>query len=188
MKTDNVLDAFRLIFKYRFPQWNIYISLVFVILSAVFIILLFRSQISIKKKIYCGLLYVYSYNVLVSTLFMRQIAKDRMYNLVPFSEFYNLICEPHKSASWEVVFNIILFMPIGLLLPCIIKKKKFKITLLTGFCSTLLIEIIQVLAKIGEFETDDIIANTLGTITGFGAYKAIHHIKTAIQTKNTNQS
>lgn len=178
MKTDNLFYAFDRIIYYRLPRWNMYILIAFLLTSAAIAVLLFKSRLSVKKKIYSAILYVYSYNVLITTLFMRDKSDKRYFKLIPFTAIYNLIKEPKVINNWELIFNTLLFVPIGLLLPCVFEKcKRFRTTLLVGFCTTLIIETIQIAAKIGVFETDDIITNTLGAVIGFGIYKVIHNRK-----------
>lgn len=49
--------------------------------------------------------------------------------------------------------------------------------MLIGLTSSLIIEMIQFAAKVGEFETDDIISNTLGAFSGCLIYFIIISLK-----------
>lgn len=68
--------------------------------------------------------------------------------------------------------NTAVFVPWGFLLPALYKPfRKFRWIFLGGIGMSLAIEVTQLLGKIGVFETDDLIFNTLGTILGFIMYK-----------------
>lgn len=87
-------------------------------------------------------------------------------NLVPFQE-PNII---------HYILNIIMFMPLGFLLPHIWKDyRKFGKTLLFGIGFTLLIEIGQ-LFSFRATDIDDLIMNTLGTVVGYAAWFVFHKI------------
>lgn len=105
----------------------------------------------------------------------RTMVSDRYrYNLTLFSEikrFWNM----RYSYGWGVTLvnllgNIICFMPFGFLLPTISRKKVFKnilsVTLLTMVFS-MLIETAQLVLKVGAFDVDDILLNTLGGMAGY---------------------
>lgn len=69
----------------------------------------------------------------------------------------------------EGILNILLFVPLGYLLPTAMAYRgKYKIgkIVVIGFLISLLIEIVQVVARIGIFDLDDLINNTLGTLLG----------------------
>lgn len=79
-------------------------------------------------------------------------------NLLPFSKNIDLS---------GYLLNILLFVPLGFLMPVIWPKTgKFPYMLLYGFCFSLLIEISQ-LCNHRRTDVDDLIMNTLGTILGY---------------------
>lgn len=66
----------------------------------------------------------------------------------------------------NTVLNIILFIPLGILLPFLWKKyNTLKATLMVGFLMSLAIEILQILTYRAT-DINDIIANTFGTVLG----------------------
>ena len=108
----------------------------------------------------------------------RQIqGRERTYNLVPFSEikrFWNM----RYSYGWGVTImnllgNVVIFVPFGLLVPASAKKKYLK-NFFTVMALTLAlsagIEVIQYLTKVGAFDIDDIILNFAGGFIGYIAY------------------
>lgn len=79
-------------------------------------------------------------------------------NILPFSKNIDLS---------GYLLNILLFVPLGFLMPVIWPKTgKFPYMLLYGFCFSLLIEISQ-LCNHRRTDVDDLIMNTLGTILGY---------------------
>ncbi len=62
--------------------------------------------------------------------------------------------------------NILLFIPMGILLPILIAKRiKFSLSVIPLFSLT--IETLQYFTQLGVFDVDDIILNTLGGYLGF---------------------
>ncbi|WP_017414309.1 VanZ family protein [Clostridium tunisiense] len=88
--------------------------------------------------------------------------------------------------EWRnIILNILMFAPIGFMLPLIFKKcEKWYITYLTGFVSALFIETLQLISKRGIFELDDIVNNTLGCIIGYGI---VMICKVIFRRKSTSQ-
>lgn len=71
----------------------------------------------------------------------------------------------------NTVLNIILFVPMGFLLPAVWKEyRSFKVALISGFASSLLIEILQIFT-FRLTDIDDLITNTLGTVAGYYFWK-----------------
>ena len=69
--------------------------------------------------------------------------------------------------------NIVLFVPLGLLLPLIgAGYKKYRCVLLTGFSLSLLVEISQLL-NFRRTDVDDLILNSAGAVLGLLLYKGI---------------
>lgn len=65
------------------------------------------------------------------------------------------------------VLNVLLFIPLGIFLPCLWKKfRSFPASVLEGFCISLFIETMQIFT-FRLTDVDDLINNTLGTALGF---------------------
>lgn len=128
------------------------------------------------KKAYHILLYVvflvYVFGVIYNTLLNRDMQSTMHYELQLFWS-YQLIFDKNIYFWQEIVLNILLFLPGGILLPLAFKKlNRLRWLFLTAFCSSLCIELIQLVGKIGLFEFDDIFNNVLGALIGFGLYHA----------------
>lgn len=71
--------------------------------------------------------------------------------------------------AWlNVLLNIALFVPLGILLPLLARVfRKWYAVLLAGFGSSLAIELVQLATARGMFDVDDLFTNTLGTMVGW---------------------
>lgn len=69
--------------------------------------------------------------------------------------------------------NVAAFLPFGFFLPALNEKNRsfFHVTLMS-FEFSLLIECIQLFSKVGSFDVDDMILNTLGGSLGFLCFLA----------------
>ena len=112
------------------------------------------------------------YMLLLSESFGRKVKEEYRYNLQPFNEikrFYHLLgTDNNEKAILNLVGNIICFLPFGLYQASELDNKKhtvIKVTFLTMLFS-LSVELVQLYFKIGIFDVDDLILNTLGGMSG----------------------
>ena len=73
----------------------------------------------------------------------------------------------------EIILNILLYVPLGYLLPFIFEKLKPWQVVAIAFCCSALTEVTQLVCKIGLFEFDDMLNNTMGCVIGLLIYKCI---------------
>lgn len=67
-----------------------------------------------------------------------------------------------------IIYNILMFVPLGALLPLILKRaEKLYFTGIASLAASLAIELYQLITRCGIFELDDIIDNTAGGIFGY---------------------
>ena len=80
--------------------------------------------------------------------------------------------------NWaNVLLNIAMFVPLGVLLPWIHRIfRKWYVMLGSGFICSLAIEVFQAITRRGLFDVDDLVANTLGAIFGYGLYMALRSV------------
>ena len=137
-----------------------------------------------KRKIirvisrFCFVIYmiVLVYFLLLSDGFGRMEGYSRyQYNLIPFQEIIRFI-KYHAYLDFSIVVinllgNVVAFMPFGALIRWVIdrKTKWFQATGYT-FLFSLCVELLQLVAKVGVFDVDDLILNTLGGLIGFWIY------------------
>ena len=73
----------------------------------------------------------------------------------------------------EIILNILLYIPLGYLLPFVFGKlKPWQVVAIAFGCSALT-EVIQLVGKIGWFEFDDMLNNTMGCVIGLVMYRCI---------------
>ncbi|BBF44101.1 VanZ family protein [Lachnospiraceae bacterium KM106-2] len=94
------------------------------------------------------------------------------YNLEPLKEIKRFI-QYRQLIGWEsfivnILGNIFAFSPFGFFLPMLCRKTRhwFHITLLS-FELSLCIETLQLATKLGIFDVDDLIMNTIGGLVGY---------------------
>lgn len=103
------------------------------------------------------------------------------YNLVLFQEIKRFITYYHilgmKSVLVNVVGNIVAFMPFGFFMPFIGKKRRgfINVTLLSIELS-LFIETVQLITKVGSYDVDDLLLNSLGGVLGYVVYAICNQI------------
>lgn len=96
--------------------------------------------------------------------------------LIPFRELYSLFTSPnHSFFFWQIVLNILLFIPFGFILSCnlhIYRRPKhlFLSILLSGIFVSISVELLQYITSRGYTEIDDVINNTVGAMIGWLAY------------------
>ena len=83
---------------------------------------------------------------------------------------------PMISDIKNTILNIILFVPLGFMLPFLWKKyNSLRPTLMFGFGMSLAIELLQILTY-RSTDINDLIANTCGALLGFSFFKAVSRI------------
>lgn len=104
------------------------------------------------------------------------------YNLKPFMEirrFWTYRKQLGTAALFTNIFgNVIGFIPFGFILPIISDRMRsgFLISL-SGLGVSLTVECIQLVTKVGCFDVDDLILNTLGAALGYLFFVICNHIR-----------
>lgn len=101
--------------------------------------------------------------------------QEYTYNLVLFKEIIRFWTY-RKTLGWRAVLlnlagNMVAFMPFGFFLPEIWDQVNhwYTITLL-GFVFSLCIETTQLVCRVGSFDVDDLLLNTVGALAGYAAF------------------
>ena len=93
------------------------------------------------------------------------------YNLVPFREierFWNHRHELGIHSLYNLAGNILGFVPAGFFIPMLWRNKRgFLFTVCVTFQMSLLVEILQLIYRVGSFDVDDLLLNTLGGVLGY---------------------
>lgn len=105
---------------------------------------------------------------------------DYRYNLKPFMEIHRYL-EYKDYFTWENLItnlagNILVFSPVGILVP-IFMERRVGLLYIGGasFLLSFFIETVQLTFKIGVFDVDDLILNTLGGVIGYLVYRIGKH-------------
>jgi glycopeptide antibiotics resistance protein len=142
-----------------------------------------------KKKIrrYGNILFLLYVLCLVYFLFFSEgygrIAEgEYRYNLIPFLEirrFWTYRKLLGTFAFYSNIFgNVLGFLPFGFILPVILPKMdNIVLILLAGFSLSLSVEVIQLITRVGCFDVDDLILNTLGALLGYLAFAVCNHAR-----------
>ena len=128
------------------------------------------------------MLIMYVAGALYCTLFSRVPGSGLVVELRPFMSFVRLFDKPGELAgevtgffAWfmrsapsgsGIILNILLFVPLGFMLPVRCRKLTGRQVILIGCIFSVAIELIQYVLEMGYCETDDVIHNTLGTVMG----------------------
>jgi glycopeptide antibiotics resistance protein len=166
------MDVFLTVLENRSPQWNAQIAWLFVISLA---LLVPTARICGAKKLRLAgivLLYTYLFNVLVTTLLMREPAEQIRYTL-SVNFIRQIFIEHNAFAASEAILNFLLLFPVGLFMPVFFEKFATLKTCVFGFVFSLFIECTQLVTHLGEFQTDDLILNYLGCCAGAWILAAI---------------
>ncbi|MDD3360348.1 MAG: VanZ family protein [Hespellia sp.] len=130
-------------------------------------------QKSKKRKIVTGIIFAIYFVLLVwlilfkFSISIQNMGHYRNINLIPFHD--SLILNGRIDLS-EIIYNIIVFIPLGIFWSVLKKKTAIWENILLGFCVSLAFEILQYVFAIGASDITDVIGNTFGCFIGTGLY------------------
>ncbi len=101
---------------------------------------------------------------------------DYRYNLVLFKEIRRFIMYRdilgYRAVFMNIAGNMIAFMPFGFFLPVIWHRMKhWYTTTVLSFTFSLCVETLQLVMKVGSFDVDDLVLNTIGGLAGYAIYR-----------------
>lgn len=140
-------------------------------MAALFLLL----QRTRRKPCYGRLLWaasaIYLLFLLYATLLSRTAGEEYSYRIEPLVTFRRAfavegglaVADPQMLEG--IAVNLLLMAPVGYLLPQLFKFTAIQ-TVLLGAGLSLSVELIQLVTRLGMFELDDIIFNTLGVALG----------------------
>lgn len=107
-------------------------------------------------------------------------------NFTLFKTIHMYIDYAYKLNSFEnLVGNVVVFIPFGLLLPCVTERgKEFGVMFLNAFLFVTGIEVFQLFSAFGAFDVDDILLNCLGAVCGYLIYVFCDRIYDVRKKKN----
>lgn len=108
--------------------------------------------------------------------------REYHYNLVLFKEIRRFIMY-HRNLGLTAVLlnlvgNIVAFIPFGAILPVMHRRFRsfFFMTFFT-FEFSLVVELIQLVSKVGSFDVDDLLLNTIGGMMGYLIFAIMNKIR-----------
>ena len=140
------------------------------------------KQFNKKNNTRAGWLLFYLYIILLSYfLFFSEhygrdyILKEYRYNLTLLKEIKRFIRYREllgfESFVVNILGNVLAFAPFGFLLPHLnVKYRNFFYITFLSILFSLTVELVQMLLKVGIFDVDDILLNTIGGILGYLFY------------------
>lgn len=144
----------------------------------------YKRLILVSRLLFWVYLASLMYFLLFAEGFGRTYVRDEYsYNLSFFKEINRYLNWAGKSETGfkmmllNVWGNVVCFVPFGFLIPIVFKKIKncVPVTIL-AFTFSLVIEVFQLMFKIGSFDVDDTFLNTVGGIAGYILYKIVKFV------------
>ena len=130
-----------------------------------------------KKSLYVVLFAAYLILLFYFLFFSEGLGRastetEYRYNMTLFREIKRFIEYRHvlgyQAVFLNVVGNVIAFMPFGFLLPPLMNyKTNWFVTTIWAFLFSLFAETIQLFFRLGSFDVDDMLLNTVGGLLGY---------------------
>lgn len=102
------------------------------------------------------------------------VTEEYRYNLELFKEIRRFIIYREQLGAFAVfanlIGNIIIFIPYGFFVSMASRSCGFFKTLLCSMLLSLAVEIAQLFTRVGSFDVDDILLNTIGGVFGYIVY------------------
>lgn len=130
---------------------------------------LLRRKVNIIIQIKSIIISAYMTLVLCITI----LGRDRVefeYNFVNLFKTYVDFFNSVRYVEYDILFNILLFVPLGSIL--LVEQFSFKGLISAAFFIAFAIELAQLLFSVGRFEIPDIFHNCLGALFGWFIAKA----------------
>lgn len=131
-----------------------------------------------KKKhfILWTLLVEYVFVVISSTVIFRDHYSIARWELMPFWTYKAVIDHVPGVKIWDIVLNVVMFMPLGFLVKMLYPRIGVGMILLIAIACSLSIEVLQNIYSKGISQFDDIMHNSIGAILGWLIAKCIIRI------------
>lgn len=126
-----------------------------------------KGRITRYKRNIAVIWWTYFLFLLYITIIGRYSAEYYRTRFAPFESYRFIYGEGSFEELGAIILNILIFIPFGVITAELIKDRfPAWYALAAGVIMTVKIEVVQLVARTGTFETDDIMHNTLGTALG----------------------
>ncbi len=140
-----------------------------------------------KKIIFALYIFFLLYFLIFSEIYGRSgVMQDYHYNITPFQEierFWRYREQLGLMSYINLFGNVLIFMPFGFMEPLASNKRSFWATLIDGCLVSLAVEIFQFITKVGRFDVDDLMLNTIGVALGYMCFLVWNAIRRKYDTK-----
>lgn len=165
----------------------LYMCMIFAILGIGigFLVLFYLYRNNIRR---ISLLFfsVWTLIILIGTVFARIGYTDTSFVIILFHGFKKAIAYHDITYLRHFFLNIVLFIPFGLFISALYphKTKHLFYACIGAWALSTTIEWIQLVLSIGQADLDDVVANTIGSIIGWGIFNfywkihKVHRYKT----------
>ena len=113
-----------------------------------------------------------------------RVATMHRINLIPLIETIKMLTDGWNIgySYYQVIANILLFMPLGFLLPLLFEDiRSLKKVFVYGCLTSVIIEVSQIFTVMNVVDIDDVMLNTLGAVLGYACYliftQVVHRLK-----------
>ena len=101
-----------------------------------------------------------------------EVYEEYHYNFIPFDTIRRYLGLSKSGGSFVRFFNIegnvLAFLPYGFFLPFLWKRfRRFWRTALSTACFSLIVEVLQLITRVGSCDIDDVLLNTIGGVIGY---------------------
>ncbi|MBU3840538.1 MAG: VanZ family protein [Candidatus Ruminococcus intestinipullorum] len=131
-----------------------------------------RRTRALGKILFILYIFFLLYFLIFSDWYGREgVMGEYRYNLVLFREILRFIKYRESLGAFAVFTNlfgnILIFIPYGFFISMARRTRGFFMTLFYSFGLSLCVEIFQLITRVGSFDVDDLLLNTIGGILGY---------------------
>lgn len=166
------------------------VLLLMLIIGSFVLMALYREKA--VKNITILLLFEYVFLIYGLTVIFRETSSRLSHIFKPFWSYKEMLHGKMQPLIYEMVMNVVLFLPVGFLLGSQVSKRSAKqqwlIVFLLGMGLSISIEVLQLVFQKGSFEFDDIMHNPLGCLIGLAIWRGCAKLIVAIKSHNGNNS
>lgn len=154
------MELFFSLFRLEIPCYILCATIIIAALSTFLLVKSRRKALALLPWLVACL-----YLMLYITVFSRSSGMDYSYQLQPFWSYYQ-IKDGYVETFYENIFNVLFFVPYGILLSIQFWNLSLAKITAIGSMTSVVIELLQLITHTGCCETDDVIHNTLGVFIG----------------------
>lgn len=127
------------------------------------------AGVKISAKIGQFLLLFYFSAFVIWSLLPNSLGREN--NFIPFQSIYGSLCSRSEVPKYILFFNILLFAPMGALLPWVFPElKKWYRVVGVSLCVCLARELMQLILWYRVFDIDSLLFALLGSLAGYGLF------------------